>query len=68
MIGDLELEIYRILLGEGERLPVPREKKIEEGVWRMLMDGENIKYIKDKAVMSRRLYCIIISVLTFLIW
>ncbi|XP_041025253.1 ACT domain-containing protein ACR10 [Juglans microcarpa x Juglans regia] len=39
MIGDREYEVYRVLLDEGDVLPVPRNK-IEEGVWKMLMGWE----------------------------
>ncbi|KAF5747862.1 hypothetical protein HS088_TW05G00591 [Tripterygium wilfordii] len=39
IIGDREMEVYRILIDEGEGLPVPRSK-IEEGVWKMLMGWE----------------------------
>lgn len=39
MIGDREYEVYRVLLDEGDGLPVPRNK-IEEGVWKMLMGWE----------------------------
>ncbi|KAF5750426.1 hypothetical protein HS088_TW03G00762 [Tripterygium wilfordii] len=39
IIGDWEMEVYRILIDEGEGLPVPRSK-IEEGVWKMLMGWE----------------------------
>ncbi|XP_031278818.1 ACT domain-containing protein ACR10 isoform X2 [Pistacia vera] len=39
MIGDREYEVYRVLLDEGDGLPVPRSK-IEEGVWKMLMGWE----------------------------
>ncbi|KAK9290593.1 hypothetical protein L1049_008764 [Liquidambar formosana] len=39
MIGDREWEVYRVLLDEGDSLSVPR-KKIEEGVWTMLMGWE----------------------------
>uniref|UniRef100_A0A2P2M9M7 Uncharacterized protein MANES_09G065100 n=1 Tax=Rhizophora mucronata TaxID=61149 RepID=A0A2P2M9M7_RHIMU len=38
-IGDREFEVYRILLGEGEELPVPKIK-LEEGVWNKLMGWE----------------------------
>ncbi|KAJ0087785.1 hypothetical protein Patl1_32216 [Pistacia atlantica] len=41
MIGDREYEVYRVLLDEGDGLPVPRSK-IEEGVWKMLMGWEVI--------------------------
>ncbi|KAJ9181531.1 hypothetical protein P3X46_009654 [Hevea brasiliensis] len=36
MIGDREFEVYRVLLDEGESLPIPRSK-IEGAVWNMLM-------------------------------
>lgn len=39
MIGDREWEVYRVLLDEGDGSYVPR-KKIEEGVWKMLMGWE----------------------------
>lgn len=39
MIGDREWEVYRVLLDEGDGSCVPR-KKIEEGVWKMLMGWE----------------------------
>ncbi|KAK7285003.1 hypothetical protein RJT34_19758 [Clitoria ternatea] len=39
VIGDREWEVYRFLLDEGEGLSVPK-KKIEEGVWKMLMGWE----------------------------
>lgn len=39
MIGDREWEVYRILVDEGEGLPVARSK-IEERVWKMLMGWE----------------------------
>ncbi|CAN1276041.1 ACT domain-containing protein ACR10 [Linum perenne] len=39
MIGDREFEVYRVLLDEGEGLSVPI-RRIEEGVWRMLMGWE----------------------------
>ncbi|CAL0299332.1 unnamed protein product [Lupinus luteus] len=38
-IGDREFEVYKMLLDEGEGLSVPR-KKIEEGVWKLLMGWE----------------------------
>ncbi|XP_044474021.1 ACT domain-containing protein ACR10-like [Mangifera indica] len=39
IIGDWEYEVYRVLLDEGDGLPVPRSK-IEKGVWKMLMGWE----------------------------
>ncbi|KAL5743009.1 hypothetical protein ACOSP7_029741 [Xanthoceras sorbifolium] len=36
VIGDREWEVYRVLLDEGDGLPLPRSK-IEEGAWKMLM-------------------------------
>ncbi|XVF07835.1 hypothetical protein REPUB_Repub06bG0173900 [Reevesia pubescens] len=39
MIGDREWEVYRILLDEGASLSIPR-RKVEEGVWKMLMGWE----------------------------
>ncbi|KAF3441808.1 hypothetical protein FNV43_RR15723 [Rhamnella rubrinervis] len=39
MIGDREWEVYRVLLDEGDGSCVPR-KKIQEGVWKMLMGWE----------------------------
>ncbi|KAK2654927.1 hypothetical protein Ddye_007979 [Dipteronia dyeriana] len=39
VIGDREWEVYRVLLDEGDGLPVPR-RKIEEGAWKMLMGWE----------------------------
>ncbi|KAE9619659.1 hypothetical protein Lal_00038236 [Lupinus albus] len=38
-IGDREFEVYKMLLDEGEGLSIPR-KKIEEGVWKLLMGWE----------------------------
>ncbi|XP_031103670.1 ACT domain-containing protein ACR10 [Ipomoea triloba] len=39
MVGDREWEIYRVLLDEGNGLPVPKTK-IQEAVWKMLMGWE----------------------------
>jgi hypothetical protein len=39
MIGNRELEVYRVILDEGEGLAVPRIK-IEDQVWKMLMGCE----------------------------
>ncbi|KAK9921004.1 hypothetical protein M0R45_029536 [Rubus argutus] len=39
LVKDREWEVYRVLLDEGDGLSVPR-KKIEEGVWKMLMGWE----------------------------
>ncbi|EOY07949.1 ACT-like superfamily protein isoform 2 [Theobroma cacao] len=39
MIGDREWEVYRVLLDEGASLSVPR-RKVEEGVWKLLMGWE----------------------------
>ncbi|KAM5559715.1 hypothetical protein ABKV19_021079 [Rosa sericea] len=39
LVKDREWEVYRVLLDEGDGLPVPRNK-IEEGVWKMLMGWE----------------------------
>ncbi|MBA0830288.1 hypothetical protein Goarm_014830, partial [Gossypium armourianum] len=39
MIGDREWEVYRVLLDEGASLSIPRQK-VEEGVWKLLMDWE----------------------------
>ncbi|KAL6141918.1 hypothetical protein ACLB2K_060204 [Fragaria x ananassa] len=36
LVKDREWEVYRVLLDEGDGLPVPRNK-IEEGVWKKLM-------------------------------
>lgn len=39
MIGGREFEVYKVLLDEGDGLHVPR-RKIEGGVWNMLMGWE----------------------------
>ncbi|XWS66823.1 hypothetical protein CRYUN_Cryun05aG0234000 [Craigia yunnanensis] len=39
MIGDREWEVYRVLLDEGASLSIPR-RKVEEGVWKLLMGWE----------------------------
>jgi hypothetical protein len=39
MIGNRELEVYRVILDEGEGLDV-RRIKIEDQVWKMLMGCE----------------------------
>ncbi|MBA0824156.1 hypothetical protein Goarm_020838 [Gossypium armourianum] len=41
VIGDQEWEVYRVLLDEGASLSTPR-RKIEEGVWKLLMGWEQI--------------------------
>ncbi|TYG84523.1 hypothetical protein ES288_D01G256900v1 [Gossypium darwinii] len=41
VIGDQEWEVYRVLLDEGTSLSTPR-RKIEEGVWKLLMGWEQI--------------------------
>ncbi|KAG8504124.1 hypothetical protein CXB51_002501 [Gossypium anomalum] len=41
VIGDQEWEVYRVILDEGASLSTPR-RKIEEGVWKLLMGWEQI--------------------------